>query len=222
MKERKFRIKKEIGLIHDGCLGYMISFPAKKVHCDNPEGSGWGSLSMLTLAEKMPDYFEEIIEVDNSKTIQALKDSIGHGGGHKGMPGETGRWEMKYKLLKDTYIAKAGTVYVGDDNQRDTYYYPEGLAHTLRFTYHAVPHNLILKTDWFEPVDERWKPKCGEKYYWVSNSGGIFCAFYDDNPIDKARYESGNCFEIREQAEIAEKRIKQTFLYYHKELADKT
>ena len=78
MKERVFRIKKEIGLINGPLVGRRISFPSDMVFCADPDELRWGSLSMLTLAEKMPDFFEEIIEVDNSKTIQALIECEEH------------------------------------------------------------------------------------------------------------------------------------------------
>lgn len=75
---------------------------------------------------------------------------------------------------------------------------------------------LVNDADWFEEKKpERWKPKLLQEYYYVSGScHPLLDVWYHDN----GRYEAGNCFQNREQAEEAAKRVKECLLKFQDEL----
>mgnify|MGYP000816198308 FL=1 len=48
---------------------------------------------------------------------------------------------------------------------------------------------------------KRWKPDCGEEYYFIGLFGGV-CEFSWNNcPQDNYLYSQGNCFKTRHEAE---------------------
>lgn len=107
----------------------------------------------------------------------------------------------RYKLLKDTPAFKAGTeCYIEDAG----HIVPcRGISYTIVHKDQLEKSPSIL-TDWFEEIKEptRWKPENGERYYYLGNSGFI----YDDtwangSPVDNGRFEIGNIFQTREEAE---------------------
>ena len=54
-----------------------------------------------------------------------------------------------------------------------------------------------------------WKPQCGEKYWIVgSSSVDIYNATWSDSNGDLLRYEIGNCFKSKEDAEFALEKLK--------------
>ena len=120
----------------------------------------------------------------------------------------------KYKLLKDMPFAPAGTK-VGRDE--------DSVFHEVRSNprrYRFYEKELDALPEWFEPVIERWKPKEGDTY-WVIWTNGDFIDFeWDDYEEDQRKYNFGNCFQTREQAEEAVRRVRKTLLDYHQELAE--
>lgn len=61
-----------------------------------------------------------------------------------------------------------------------------------------------ILTDWFEEIDEsnRWRPKKNHIYYCIS--GDCYVAedtWYGGQCVDDDRFEIGNCFQTREEAE---------------------
>ena len=77
----------------------------------------------------------------------------------------------------------------------------------------------------FEEVVERWNPENAEEYYFVANEEGNTSnwvwdedAFSDPKSYESRRYKTGNCFQTKDQAKEAFKRIKKTLLEYHEEL----
>ena len=114
----------------------------------------------------------------------------------------------RYKLLKDTPAFKAGTeCYIEDAG----HIVPcRGISYTIVHKDQLEKSPSIL-TDWFEEIKEptRWKPENGERYYYLGNSGFI----YDDtwangSPVDNGRFEIGNIFQTREEAEQAVEYLK--------------
>lgn len=70
-----------------------------------------------------------------------------------------------------------------------------------------------LAEDW-EVVEETkskvkvWKPKKGDKYYYIGNAGSIFnCDWREDN-LDEARLNIGNCFKTEEDAKHMVEKLK--------------
>lgn len=106
----------------------------------------------------------------------------------------------RYKLLKDTPAFKAGTeCYIEDAG----HIVPcRGISYTIVHKDQLEKSPSIL-TDWFEEIKEptRWKPENGERYYWLDSNGLVCHNIWADDSIDRSRFEIGNCFETREEAE---------------------
>lgn len=73
-----------------------------------------------------------------------------------------------------------------------------------KFTQETIKNTAA--NDW-EVVEETkskvkvWKPKKGDKYYYIGNAGSIFnCDWREDN-LDEARLNIGNCFKTEEEAQ---------------------
>ena len=60
-----------------------------------------------------------------------------------------------------------------------------------------------ILTDWFEEIKEptRWKPEMDQKYYYIKSDGSVFDNDWDGWGIDHSRFEIGNCFQTKEEAE---------------------
>ena len=64
--------------------------------------------------------------------------------------------------------------------------------------------NPNILTDWFEEINEstRWKPEMGQTYYHVGGDGFIYDdTWVNDSAVDNGRFEIGNCFKTKEEAE---------------------
>lgn len=67
--------------------------------------------------------------------------------------------------------------------------------------------SLVKKSN--EPKSKVWKPEVGEFYYWINANGNICNIAWDDNNENcKKRYELGNYFKTRKEAEFALERQK--------------
>ena len=55
---------------------------------------------------------------------------------------------------------------------------------------------------------KRWKPKRGEKYYFICESGDLRYTWYKGDYIDKKMFLIGNRFKTKEEAEFAVERLK--------------
>jgi hypothetical protein len=65
-----------------------------------------------------------------------------------------------------------------------------------------------------QPEPERWKPKEGERFYFIGVQGEVAEAIYD---VDWAKEcEFGNCFQTKEQAQEAAQKVKELLLRLHK------
>ena len=76
-------------------------------------------------------------------------------------------------------------------------------------------HEVLRKCgrDWDEVnktlVYWRWNPKDNDKYFFISPTGNIESCIYDKtDSIDENRYEFGNCFPTKEEAEAMVEKIK--------------
>lgn len=58
-------------------------------------------------------------------------------------------------------------------------------------------------SDWFEPVDERWKPEGGERYWTIYGWGQVNVQTWDGVVDDYKRWNFGNCFQTEKQAQNA-------------------
>lgn len=105
-------------------------------------------------------------------------------------------------------------------------YLKDGNIKFNNFTQETIANTLV--EDWEvveEPKSKDWKPKKGDKYYYISNTGFIFhCAYNEDNEefIDKANISMGNCFKTEEEAKHIVEKLKvihelQKFAYENNE-----
>ena len=69
-----------------------------------------------------------------------------------------------------------------------------------------------------KPEPERWKPETNQWYYYATKDGDWGKYQYADGSFDCNMYDFGNCFQTREQAQEAARRVRETLLNYHKEL----
>ena len=68
---------------------------------------------------------------------------------------------------------------------------------------------------------EKYIPKIGENYYYISNSVGsetIILRRQNCDSLDKTRIAEGNCYKNSKQAEMAIKNYKEEWLKTHEEL----
>jgi len=64
---------------------------------------------------------------------------------------------------------------------------------------------------------ERWKPKEGESYWWLAVEKVVqeWTGNWRNHRDDQLRWELGNCFKTKAEAEQASERIKETLLAFH-------
>ena len=64
----------------------------------------------------------------------------------------------------------------------------------------------------------RWKPKQGESYWMIQNDGEVEQHRYAEEAYDEKKWNFGNCFHTRAQAEQARDTIKEVLSTLHKKL----
>ena len=106
----------------------------------------------------------------------------------------------RYKLKKDTPAFKAGTeCYIEEAGNMVPC---RGISYTIVHKY-QIEKNPNILTDWFEEIREstRRKPEMGCKYYFLDSNGFVYNNIWADDYVDYGRFEIGNCFETKEEAE---------------------
>lgn len=132
----------------------------------------------------------------------------------------------RYKLLKDlptfkagqlAYISKTGNLIAGTPENQETTDYGLIIMIYHETTLKKFPNIL---TEWFEEIEEptssiHWKPKNGEKY-WALGNTGVYSQVWGDDEFDRDRYESGKVYKTKEEGEkacereLAEVRLQRT------------
>ena len=106
----------------------------------------------------------------------------------------------RYKLKKDTPAFKAGTeCYIEEAGNMVPC---RGISYTIVHK-DQLENNPNILSEWFEEVREstRWKPEIDQKYYFIRTSGYVYDSIWTNDSIDDGRFEIGNCFQTREEAE---------------------
>ena len=107
----------------------------------------------------------------------------------------------RYKLKKDTPAFKAGTeCYIEEAGNMVPC---RGISYTIVHK-DQLEKNPNILTDWFEEIKEstRWKPEMSHDYYYISGDGHVYDNSWDDSRfVDNGRFEIGNCFQTKEEAE---------------------
>ena len=113
----------------------------------------------------------------------------------------------RYKLKKDTPAFKAGT---------ECYIEEAGNMVPCRGISYVIVHkdqlekNPNILDDWFEEIREstRWKPETLQNYYCVTSDGSVAKDDWRNWDLDNGRFEIGNCFQTKEEAEKAVEKLK--------------
>ena len=106
----------------------------------------------------------------------------------------------RYKLKKDTPAFKAGTeCYIEEAGNMVPC---RGISYTIVHK-DQLEKNPNILTDWFEEIKEptRWKPEMDQKHYFIRTSGYVYDSTWTNDSIDCGRFEIGNCFQTKEEAE---------------------
>lgn len=133
----------------------------------------------------------------------------------------------RYKLLKDlptfkagqlAYISKTGNLIAGTPENQETTDYGLIIMIYHETTLKKFPNIL---TEWFEEIEEptdsvHWKPKIGEKYFYINEYGDVEWEVWSDKHIDNERLAFGFVYRTIEEAQkarerrLAEVRLRQT------------
>ena len=108
----------------------------------------------------------------------------------------------KYRLLKDLPTFKAGGEFIiccGNLIEVK----PDGTLGVCAYSASTLKKFPNILTDWFEEIKEsnRWKPEYRQNYYCVASDGSVAVDDWSDWRLDDGRFEIGNCFQTREEAE---------------------
>ena len=107
----------------------------------------------------------------------------------------------RYRLKKDTPAFKAGTeCYIEEAGNMVPC---RGISYTIVHK-DQLENNPNILADWFEEIEEstRWKPKTDQIYFCINSDGSVFHDDWIDWDADHERFEIGNCFETKEEAEL--------------------
>ena len=117
---------------------------------------------------------------------------------------------MKYKLLKDTPTIKAGAIFQEIVREVD--------GSKILKEYDSNNKNTMLVSEiknfdeWFEEIKEptdniHWKPKPGEKHWYMDSDGNIYDNTFDGECLfRRRRFEFGNTYPTEEECKKARER----------------
>lgn len=117
---------------------------------------------------------------------------------------------MKYKLLKDTPTIKAGAIFQEIVREVD--------GSKILKEYDSNNKNTMLVSEiknfdeWFEEIKEptdniHWKPKPGEKHWYMDSDGNIYDNTFDGECLfRRRRFEFGNTYPTEEACRKAKER----------------
>ena len=106
----------------------------------------------------------------------------------------------RYKLKRELPTFKAGDIfYLSDAGNliRESDNVPA-------YSWSTIDKFPNILTDWFEEIKEstRWEPEISYDYYYASGDGHVYDDSWDDSQfVDRGRFEIGNCFQTKEEAE---------------------
>ena len=123
----------------------------------------------------------------------------------------------QYRLLKDlptfkagqlAYISKTGNLIAGT---------PESQKTTETGLIIMIYHETTLKkfpnilTEWFEEIEEptdsiHWKPKIGDRYFYISGYGTVYSETWHGVPVDYYRRALGSIYPTEEECKKARER----------------
>lgn len=98
-----------------------------------------------------------------------------------------------------------------DGKRENAYYYISPLGFIIEVANYEENIMSILKEFYKEITLERWKPEYEGQYYFIDDRGTIITSMWNKygERKDNLRYEFGNCFRTKEEAEAAKYKIKE-------------
>lgn len=122
-----------------------------------------------------------------------------------------GKGMKRYKLKRDLPTFKAGDDFFLTD--AGNLFHGKSLHNNTEIVYRfsEIEKFPNILTDWFEEVKEstRWKPEMSHDYYYISGVGHVYDdTWANDSAIDNGRFEIGNCFQTKEEADKVVEYIK--------------
>ena len=122
----------------------------------------------------------------------------------------------RYKLLRDLPYFKAGTIFTNYKGnwKNENGWLPESMSELFN-TWHE-------NSDFFEPIDDkptRWRAQVNG-LYWYAHGDWLEASYTNDSGSDThdARYEGGNYFQTKEQAQAVADAIKELLVLVHLDL----
>lgn len=109
----------------------------------------------------------------------------------------------RYKLKRDLPTFKAGDEF-SYINGSLIECKPNGTTGICLYSANTLEKFPNILIDWFEEVKEptRWKPEMGQAYYYIRGDGSVYDdTWVNDCAVDNGRFEIGNIFQTREEAE---------------------
>lgn len=117
----------------------------------------------------------------------------------------------RYKLKRDLPTFELGDEFILKEGI-GLQHVLEGCDGAIIYTEATLDKFPNILTDWFEEIKEptRWKPERYQKYHCVGSDGRIYDDAWDDSlsVTDSERFDIGNCFQTREEAERAVEHLK--------------
>lgn len=112
----------------------------------------------------------------------------------------------RYKLAKDLPTFNVGDVFYLNE-AGSLIHESDGVP---AYTWATIDNFPNILTDWFEEIEEqtRWKPEMDQKYYCFGSDGSVVDDDWCGLSIDHNRFEIGNCFQTKEEAERAVEKLK--------------
>ena len=105
----------------------------------------------------------------------------------------------RYKLKKDTPAFKAGTeCYIEEAGNMVPC---RGISYTIVHK-DQLEKNPNILAEWFEEIKPtRWKPEMHQIYRYINSDSYVYGNSWADDYFDNGRFEIGNCFQTKEEAE---------------------
>lgn len=117
----------------------------------------------------------------------------------------------RYKLKRDLPTFKAGEIfYISDTGNLFDRNFLHAKSSHIVYSFKEIEKFPNILTDWFEEVREstRWKPEMHQVYRYINTNSSVSGSTWTDDYFDNGRFEIGNCFQTKEEAERVVKYLK--------------
>lgn len=115
----------------------------------------------------------------------------------------------RYKLLKDLPTFKAGDLFY--ISEYGALVYDDGDGGVMAYARQTLEKFPNILADWFEKVEEptnsiHWKPKIGDRYFYISGYGTVYSETWHGVPVDYYRRALGSIYPTEEECKKARER----------------